>query len=118
MRVLGVEDNQVRSLRRRALIKYFDDGRATGEASGAYWSIGTNPRKYDAVGGLPCPPEAVTVLSRVDTRLADPGDTVRDALVNWGYAICDKAVRRWYAPDLAPATAWPRPDGLDRIDIS
>lgn len=117
-RVLDVEDNQVRSLRRRALIKYFHDGRKTGQANGAYWSIGTNPGKYDTVGGLPCRPEAVTMLSRIDTRLADPGDTVRDALVNWGYAICDKSVRQWYAPGLPAATRWPRPDGLDRVEIS
>ena len=114
-RVLDVEDNQVRSLRRRALIKYFDDGRAAGQANGTYWSIGTNPAKYDSVGGLACRPEAVAVLSHVGTRLADPGDAVRNALVNWGYAISDKCIRRWYAPDLPPATEWPMPDGLDRI---
>lgn len=117
-RVLDVEDNQVRSLRRRALIKYFDDGRKAGQANGTYWSIGTNPGKYDSVGGLACRPEAVTVLSRVGTRLADPGEALRNALVNWGYAISDKCIRRWYATDLPAATEWPMPDGLDRIDIS
>ena len=47
---------------------------------GAYWSIGTNPDLYARQGGLACPIEAVTVLAKVDTRLADFGDVIRDAL--------------------------------------
>lgn len=117
MRVLAVEDNQVRSLRRRGLIDRFNAGRAAGTAQGAYWSIGTNPSIYADVGGLPCRADAVVSLAHVDTRLHDFGDDVRGALVNWGYAICDKAVRRWYASDLPAATEWPMPEGLDRIVI-
>ena len=60
----------------------------------------------------------MTVLSLVDTRLADFGDVIRNALVNWGYAICDKSVRRWCRPDLPAATTWPMPDGLDRVVIA
>lgn len=117
-RVLSVEDNQVRSLRRRQLIKRFQDDRAAGRGTGTYWSIGTNPDLYARVGGLSCRVEAVTALSIVDTRLADFGDDVRNALVNWGYAICDKSVRAWYRQDLPAASAWPMPDGLDRIVVA
>ena len=114
-RVLDVEDNQVRALRRRRLIERFQDDRATGLGKGAYWSIGTNPDLYARQGGLACRTEAVTVLALVDTRLADFGDVIRNGLVNWGYAICDKSVRGWYRPDLPAATNWPMPDGLDRV---
>ena len=46
------------------------------------------------------------------------GDVIRNALVNWGYAICDKSVRGWFRPDLPAATDWPMPDGLDRVVIA
>ena len=114
-RVLAVEDNQVRSLRRRHLIERFQTDRAAGKATGTYWSIGTNPERYKDVAGLNCPAPAVVKLSMVDTRLRDFGDDVRNALVNWGYAICDKSVRYWYRRDLPAAKDWPLPNGLDRI---
>jgi len=117
-RVLDVEDNQVRALRRRRLIERFQNDRATELGKGAYWSIGTNPDLYARQGGLACRAEAVTVLAQVDTRLADFGDVIRNALVNWGYAICDKSVRGWFRPDLPAATDWPMPDGLDRVVIA
>jgi NTE family protein len=117
-RVLEVEDNQVRALRRRRLIERFQDDRASGLGKGAYWSIGTNPDVYTRQGGLVCRAEAVTELAQVATRLADYGDVIRHALVNWGYAICDKSVRGWYRPDLPAAIAWPMPDGLDRVGIA
>ncbi len=63
-------------------------------------------------GRLDCPADAVAKLAHVDTRLKDFGDPVRNALVNWGYAICDKSVRRWYRPDLPEATEWPMPGGV------
>ena len=126
-RVLDVEDNQVRALRRRHLVGRFQNLRAfrdlgmtadqaivrSNACEGAYWSIGTNPGAYHNVGGLDCPPEAVTGLATVATGLHDLGDGTRSALVNWGYAICDKSVRGWYRRDLPAATAWPMPGGLD-----
>jgi NTE family protein len=126
-RVLAVTDNQVRSLRRRHLIGRFRNHRAfldlgmtadqaivrSNACEGAYWSIGTDPGLYGDVGGLDCPPEAVTGLAAVATGMSDVGDATRSALVNWGYAICDKAVRGWYRPDLPAATKWPMPGGLD-----
>src|SRR5438105_1321126 len=37
---------------------------------------------------------------------------VAPELVRWGYAACDKAVRRWYLPDAPAATSWPMPGGI------
>jgi NTE family protein len=107
-RVLDVEDNQVRALRRRRLMERF----STKQQQGAYWSIATNPQLYAEQGGLECSPEMAAKLAAVPTRLKDFGDPVRNALVNWGYAICDKSVRRWYRKDLPAASAWPQPGGL------
>lgn len=124
-RVLDVEDNQVRAQRRRTLIARFENRKAFADCNikedhpiyranacqGTYWSIATNPDVYPK-GNLDCPADAVAKLAHVGTRLKDYGDPVRNALVNWGYAICDKSVRHWYRPDLPEATKWPMPGGV------
>jgi len=108
LRVMRVTDNQVRALRRRHLIDRYE----AKQLQGAYWSIATNPEIYARQSGLDCPLASVMKLAAVPTRLKDYGDPVRNALVNWGYALSDKAIRRWYRSDLPPASAWPRPGGL------
>lgn len=122
-----VTDHQVRALRRRDIVGRFTLGRVlegrdlladvmgdTPETSvGTYWSIDSDPGRYNGVGGLPCNRKRVTELARTPTRLKDFGDARRFALVNWGYAIADKAIRRWYLPDAPAATEWPLPGGLD-----
>ena len=127
-RVIDVTDNQVHSLRRRGLIERFRNTadlqrlqipetdklyRRTG-LKGVYWGIGTDPDKYARAGGLPCTRDRVQALSKVKTRLTDFGDDVRNALINWGYAVCDKTVRAWHLPDATPPTDWPRPGGLGK----
>ena len=108
LRVMEVTDNQVRSLRRRQLIERF----STKQQQGAYWSVATNPEIYAKQGGLDCSLAVAMKLAAVPTRLKDFGDPVRNALVNWGYAISDKAIRRWYRNDLPAASAWPQPGRL------
>jgi NTE family protein len=108
VRVLRVTDNQVRSLRRRDLVERY----GTKQLQGTYWSIATNPEIYAQQGGLDCPVATVMKLAAVPTRLKDYGDPVRNALVNWGYAISDKSIRRWYRTDLPPASAWPQPSSV------
>ena len=104
-RVLGVIDNQVRSLRKRQLI----DGYHAGLRKGTYWGIRSDIADYDLPTSLPCPAEATMKLAGISTRLAslDPGSQER--LVNWGYAIADTALRRWVAPDVAPPAGFPYP---------
>jgi NTE family protein len=121
-----VTDYQVRALRRRDIVGRFTLGRVldgrdlladvmgdTPETSmGAYWSIDSDPNRYNGVGGLPCNRRRIMELAHTPTRLKDFGDARRFALVNWGYAIADKAIRRWYLPDAAAAGEWPLPGGL------
>ena len=104
-RVLGVIDNQVRSLRKRQLI----DGYHAGLREGTYWGIRSDIADYDLPTSLPCPAEATMKLAGISTRLAslDPGSQER--LVNWGYAIADTALRRWVAPDVAAPAGFPYP---------
>jgi NTE family protein len=35
---------------------------------------------------------------------------VQERLINWGYAVCDAALRRHVIKDLAPPTDFPYPD--------
>ena len=105
VRVLNIIDNQVRSLRYRELM----DRYRTDELDGAYWGIGTDIGEYE-VPSLPCPMARTSELARVETRLKSTPRPLCERLVNWGYAVCDAAMRRYVAPGAAPATAFPLPD--------
>lgn len=118
-RILDVEDNQVRALRRRDLIDRFiagnkvaDETRLTGEARmGAYWGIDTDPRKVDPPNALACAPDLVHGLAHVGTRLSDLGDSLSKQIINWGYVVCDRSVRKNYTGALnASAPQLPYPE--------
>lgn len=107
-RVLDLIDNQVRALRKRQLIAGF----LNGMRKGAYWSIRSQIADYGAPDPLPCPEPRTEELAGVATRLADMPDNIQERLVNWGYAICDAAMRRWVDPDLPAPTSFPYPRGV------
>jgi NTE family protein len=125
-RILEVTDNQVRALRRRNLIDRYaaaktaletgalkPDGIRAYERFGAYWGIDTDPAKVDPPGALPCDGPLTDALARSSTRLADLGETRSKQLINWGYAICDRSLRKHYrGPDALAAVppAWPYPE--------
>jgi NTE family protein len=119
-RILDVEDNQVRALRRRDLIDRFiagnkvgDETKLTGDYArmGAYWGIDTDPRKIDPPNALPCDPDLVHGLARVGTRLSDLGDTMAKQIINWGYVVSDRSVRVNYTGPLnASAAQLPYPE--------
>jgi NTE family protein len=99
-RVLGVIDNQVRSLRKRQAI----GGYQAGLRDGAYWGIRGHVDDYHLPDSLPCPPDQTLRLAELKTRLASMPDIEQERLLNWGYAICDTAMRRHVVPG-APAPA-------------
>lgn len=107
-RVLDLIDNQVRALRKRAVVSAFTADPATpGARRGAYWGIGTPIDRYARRSArLPCPAEGVQRLATVPTRLKRLDDAVQERLVNWGYAVCDAALRTHVDPAL------PEPDGF------
>jgi len=53
----------------------------------------TRAEDYPAPGALPCPASQAAALSAYPTRLADVPDLAQERLINWGYAICDAAMR-------------------------
>lgn len=107
IRIASVIDNQVRSLRVRQAIAGFERG----DRTGAYWGIRTRIGKFAVPGGgLPCPPEQTLALAATKTRLAGMPDELQERLINWGYAICDAAMRtRVITDNRAPPPSFPYP---------
>ena len=110
LRVMDIIDNQVRSLRKRQVIESYRAGMRTG----AYWGIRTDIGDYardrpGLVFPLPCPHEKTMELAATPTRLARLDDAKQERLINWGYAVCDAALRAHYRTDLDSPGRFPYP---------
>ncbi len=104
-RVLGVIDSQVRALRKRSAIDAFKAGRQ----KGTYWGIWTNIADYRLPSTLDCPHEATVMIAATPTRLGKMDAGIQERLVNWGYAVCDAAMRRHVDQSVPAASAFPYP---------
>lgn len=100
-RVLDLIDSQVRALRTRATIALFQ----AGERKGCYWGI---RQAYPANGPLLCPAAATAALASTPTRLKAMDEGLQERLINWGYAICDLALRHHFESSL-PSPEFPYP---------
>lgn len=107
-RVLDVIDNQVRALRKRQTIDSFKSG----ARKGAYWGIRTNIDDYNVDSPLPCPFGATTALAQIKTRLKRLKDDSQERLINWGYAVCDAALRKHVDGAIAKPKGFPYPRGV------
>jgi NTE family protein len=91
IRILDTVDNQVRSLRKRELINAY----MRGDHTGTYWGIRTNYADYGlASDPLKCQQRNPVPLAEIPTRLEKMPRAVQDRVMNWGYAICDAAIRK------------------------
>jgi NTE family protein len=104
-RVLNIIDNQVRSLRKRQVV----DAYKSGDRAGTYWGIRTHIQDYDLPDALNCPNEKTLLLALIPTRLKQLAPEVQKRLINWGYAVCDAAIRKHVAPQLPAPAAFPYP---------
>lgn len=104
-RILDLVDNQVRSLRKRQVIQSFKDG----VREGAYWGIRTNILDYELADALECPFDQTTNLANTPTRLKRLDSPVQDRIINWGYAVCDAAMRKHVDQSLPRPSAFPYP---------
>ncbi len=102
-RVLAVIDGQVRALRKRQVI----GGLGAGLREGAYWGIWSHVADFQLPDALDCPEEATQGLAGVATRLAKMDSHLQQRLVNWGYAICDTAMRKHVVPGTPPPAGFP-----------
>jgi NTE family protein len=89
-RILNLIDNQVRSLRKRQLIQSYCDNKR----KGAYWGIRTNIADYQLEEALLCPYDRTLSLAETPTRLKRLDNNLQKQLINWGYAVCDAALRK------------------------
>jgi NTE family protein len=108
-RILEIIDNQVRSLRVRQLIDQYQKR----ERAGGYWGIRTDIADFDLANALPCPLDKTEAIAAVPTRLKKLEVDDQERLINWGYAVCDAAVRKYFDPSLPAPTAFPYPRGVN-----
>lgn len=105
LRVLDLIDNQVRNLRKRQIMKAFKKG----ERKGTYWGIRTDIRDYSVENKFECPLERTRELARVPTRLKELDQSLQERLINWGFAVCDAALRTHVRPELQKPDTLPYP---------
>jgi len=91
VRVTEIIHGQVTSIRTRQLIDSF----TRGDRYGAYWGIGSDITAYKLPDALPVPLLKTRELAETPTRLRGMDRVLQQRIVNWGYAVCDTAIRRW-----------------------
>ena len=91
LRVLKVIDNQVRELRKRQAIGSY----RAGLRAGTYWGIRSAVADYGLADPLEFDAGEARELAATPTRLRALAPVLQERLVDWGYVICDTALRRW-----------------------
>jgi NTE family protein len=105
LRINEIIDNQVRSLRVRQVVASYQ----TGTRKGTYWGIRVDLADYGLPDALPCPVDKTIALASVKTRLQRLDAVVQERVINWGYAVCDAAMRRWVDSTLPKPSGFPYP---------
>jgi NTE family protein len=105
VRLMELLDSQVGSLRKRWVVGSFQNK----EREGAYWGIRTNIGDYNLSNAMNCPYARTIELANTPTRLKAMGQVLKQRLVNWGYAVCDAALRKHVVPNIAAPSGFPFP---------
>ena len=105
LRALDIATNQARGMRKRVLVDLYTSQKRTG----AYWGIMTPIERYSAAKTLPVPSSRTEELARIRTRLNPFNQAEQESLINWGYAVCDAAIRTYFDTKAAPPPGWPYP---------
>jgi NTE family protein len=109
-RILDIVDNQVRDLRKRQVIDSYESH----ARKGAYWGIRTDiqdyaRRKAGLTLPLDAPHEKTMKLADISTRLEALDAATQERLINWGYAVCDAALRAYATPAPSEPEGFPFP---------
>jgi NTE family protein len=105
VRILELLDNQVGSLRKRSVIGSF----VNKQREGAYWGIGTSIAEYNLPDAMNCPLDRTMELAGTPTSLKAMGQNLKQRLVNWGYGVCDAALRKHLDSNIAAPQGFPYP---------
>lgn len=94
IRAAKIADQQVRDLRKRQVIDGYtrNDDR---KRLGTYWSIRSSIEDYGLSDPLSFTPKTGMAPAGVRTRLKELDDRAIDDISEFGYVICDTAMRRW-----------------------
>lgn len=112
-RVIDVIYRQVSALRKRQVIASFKAPSGTpGKRRGTYWGVGSDIAHYKLTSSLSAPIERTRELAAIPTRLRRLSAIDQERLINWGYAICDAAIRRHFQPAGWPPPQFPYPIGI------
>jgi NTE family protein len=112
-RAIDIIYGQVSSLRERQLIASFKANQGDrGWRRGTYWAVGSDVSNYNFPGALPAPNDRTTELARLPTQLRPFGKAFDERLINWGYAICDTALRKHFGQPNNPPAQFPYPGGV------
>ncbi len=104
-RVLNLLDTQVRSLRKKQIIGSYQ----LGLRKGTYWGIRTNIADYKLPTAMDCPFDKTLLLANTPTRLKGLDGSLQERIINWGYAVCDAAIRTHLNQALAKPVEFPYP---------
>ncbi len=102
-RVLNLLDSQVRSLRKRQIIGSYQ----LGLRKGTYWGIRTNIADYKLATAMNCSFDKTLALANTATRLKKLDGTLQERIINWGYAVCDAAIRTHLDQSLKQPAVFP-----------
>jgi NTE family protein len=117
VRVLDIVSEQTRALRRRALMRDFQQTQEEGRSEprppkrkGTYWGVRTKIGAYGVANALTADNDTTRALQSIRTRLNEFTPAEQGQLINWGYALADAAMRKWVDPANAAPAAWPVPE--------
>lgn len=105
-RVLNLLDSQVRSLRKRQIVGSYQ----LGLRKGTYWGIRTNIADYKLSTAMNCPFDKTMQVANTATRLKKLSALLQERTINWGYAVCDAAIRTHLNPGLPQPKGFPYPN--------
>ena len=105
-RMLDIATDQARGLRARYLIQL---AKLRGQKV-AYWGIDTQYGDYPAPNKIGSNPVKTRGLKDIRTRLNAFDRMEQETLINWGYALCDAAMRSFIETAASPPTKWPCPN--------
>jgi NTE family protein len=94
IRVRTLMSDQIGSLRKRQVIGSFK----LKLREGAYWGICSDIRNYGLADTLACPLPDTLEIARTPTRLAKLELDHQEKIIDWGYAVCDAALRAHVLP--------------------
>lgn len=113
VRVISIITEQTRALRKRTLIdnykKIDKDGNHL-EYGGAYWGIRCEIDSYGLEDSMVQDNKTTMSLKNIRTRLNAFSNEEQGHLINWGYALADTALRRWYYLSKQEVGDWPIPE--------